>query len=96
MRWNHETYNDRAKRLAMEHAKWKIAYDEKIAARQQWHPVFAWVPHYSRDGGTKMWLETILRRQEGFNHKGRPCWVYRPITLLETDVKPEATISAEN
>jgi hypothetical protein len=56
----------------------------------EWHQWFAWYPVKDREHGYRMWLETVLRRAQPHRR-----WSYRPITILETDLKSQATIDAE-
>jgi len=59
--------------------------DEKTKRLDNWHPMFCWVPRWSRQDGYVMWLEKCLRKR---NHNlGEPVWDYRPITILERDLR---------
>lgn len=59
----------------------------------QWHEWFAWRPVKDRENGYRMWFEKVLRKYNPAHYGG--FWLYRPITILESDLKSQATIDAE-
>ena len=93
MRWQHETHAERRARNDIEYTECLKAREAQAAAVQEWQRVFAWRPRYTLDGGIKMWWEYILRRSRGKRDDGwfgrqRYRWEYRPITIIEQDVRP--------
>ena len=67
-------------------------HTQRMERIKEWHEWFAWRPVKDRAHGYRMWFETVLRQ---FNPGSGPYWNYRPITILESDLKSQATIEAE-
>jgi hypothetical protein len=57
----------------------------------EWHEWFAWRPVKDRENGYRMWMEKVLRKLSKSPHR---LWDFRPITILESDLKSQATIDA--
>jgi hypothetical protein len=38
----------------------------------EWHPWFAWRPVWGAGSGQWLWLETVLRKNDGY------FWLYKP------------------
>src|SRR5262245_28051298 len=76
------------------HMRWKkMTPKQRRDMLNEWHPRFAWWPRRDTEHGYVMWLERILRKSR--DKDGMAPWRYRPITILETDVRPNATASEE-
>jgi hypothetical protein len=88
MRWSKPSYDERKKQWEADMQAARDAHMARVLALQEWHPIFAWRPHSTVDGACKMWLEHILCRWHHNENSGRHEWQYRPITILEKDVKP--------
>ena len=74
--------------------RWHSETTEQWSERcKEWHEVFAWVPHKDRTNGYRMWFEKVLRRLSKGPSPSR--WDWRPITILESDLKSQATLDAE-
>jgi hypothetical protein len=73
--------------------RWRSeTWSQKMDRMREWHKVFAWLPRKDRTHGYRMWFEFVLRR---YNSGRGPRWAYRPITILESDLKSQETIDAE-